>query len=212
LTTPSYVRIVKFLDGTQETKLGKDAIDRPLDEREMAAVRARRAELDQRYRDNPGSNYNSSIPDPEFKGGFQPNKAYGLGWPPSFTVKETIYDPWGDEMDWGLSLGSTSALSLGSQSRRKRQYFEFEEGLGMGGEFDFEFGGIGSEWDDGLTKPIRTSYHGDYNATAQCVRTPEELDRMENERRKTYELRQTVAKILLERAKDMAETRLDTKV
>ncbi|KAK3841917.1 MAG: hypothetical protein J3R72DRAFT_475115 [Linnemannia gamsii] len=86
IITPSFVRIVKFLDGTQETTVGNDAIYRPFDEREMAVVKARRAKLDLWYEDNPGSNYNSSIPDPEFTYGFQPDEAYGLGWPSSFTI------------------------------------------------------------------------------------------------------------------------------
>ncbi|KAG0271129.1 hypothetical protein BGZ95_001109 [Linnemannia exigua] len=175
ITTPSYVRIVKFLDGTQEITVGKDAIDRPFSEREMAAVRDRRSKRDQWYKDNPLSTFNSSIPDLEFMDGFQPYNAYGLGWPPSFTI-----------------------------------YFGFEEG--MGGGFAFGIGSVGDEWEDELPKPIKTSYHGDYNATAQCVRTAEQLDRMEKAKRKAYELRQTVAKILLDRAKDMAETRLDAKV
>ncbi|KAF9132151.1 hypothetical protein BGW39_000727 [Mortierella sp. 14UC] len=46
----------------------------------------------------------------------------------------------------------------------------------------------------------------------QCIRTPEELDRIAERKRKVYERRQKVAGLLMERAKEMAEARLEAKV
>ncbi|KAG0352059.1 hypothetical protein BGX24_007689, partial [Mortierella sp. AD032] len=194
--TLSYVRIVKFLDGTQETTVGKDALYRPLDEREKAVARVSRAKLDQWYTQERNDN-NSSIPDPEFTYGFQPDEAYGLGLPSSYRV--------------GLPGRALASL----QSIAKRAHFEYEKRGGMGAGFTFGSEIVGSEWNDGLPKLKCMSHHSDYNATGKYVQTSEQLEGIEKKRRREfreYENRQAVAKILLEKVKEMAETRLSATV
>ncbi|KAF9144052.1 hypothetical protein BG015_000229 [Linnemannia schmuckeri] len=76
--TPCYVRIIDFPDdSTREILFGKDALTRPLNEREKKLTNAM-YEAQKKYREeNPIQNYSLPIPDIHLQ--FHPDRAYGLG-------------------------------------------------------------------------------------------------------------------------------------
>ncbi|KAG9319566.1 hypothetical protein KVV02_006071, partial [Mortierella alpina] len=74
--TPCYVRIIDFPDDKREILFGKDALTRPLNEREEKLTNAL-YEAQKKYWKNTVGNYSLPIPEIHFK--FQPDRAYGLG-------------------------------------------------------------------------------------------------------------------------------------
>ncbi|KAK3836644.1 MAG: hypothetical protein JOS17DRAFT_734795 [Linnemannia elongata] len=74
--TPCYVRIIDFPDdSTREILYGKDALTRPLNEREKKVKNAMYEASKKRWEENPVRNYSLPIPDLQFL----PDRAYGLG-------------------------------------------------------------------------------------------------------------------------------------
>ncbi|KAF9095699.1 hypothetical protein BGX29_008898 [Mortierella sp. GBA35] len=100
----------------------------------------------------------------------------------------------------GTEYESIEAGSLfGTGRRMPRQPYLFT---------DNDFIMIGEEWEE--TTPRRS--FGNHNMTSQCERTPAEMDWFNERKKKVFERRQTIATLLMGRAKEMAETRLSEKV
>ncbi|KAG0078762.1 hypothetical protein BGZ90_004422, partial [Linnemannia elongata] len=131
-STASFVRIIDHFDGTQDILIGKDAVLRPLDAREMAVVASKKLKQDQYYLQNPTNNY--SAPIPEYMYDFRPN------------------------------------------------------------------------WEGFSGKTLIQSFEA--NQTGQCVIPDAERDWEDQMSKKRYEQKQMVKSLLMGRAKELAETRL----
>ncbi|KAF9083326.1 hypothetical protein BGX23_011571 [Mortierella sp. AD031] len=107
------------------------------------------------------------------------------------------------EPNMAYGLGQHESIEAGSLfgtgRRMPRQPYLFT---------DNDFIIIGEEWEE--TTPRRS--FGNHNMTSQCERTPAEMDWFNERKKKVFERRQTVATLLMGRAKEMAETRLSEKV
>ncbi|KAF9901257.1 hypothetical protein EC991_006385 [Linnemannia zychae] len=76
--TPSYVRIIEFPDdNSREIIFGKDAITRPLNEREEKLKDTMRKELMKYWKESSPRNY--TLPVPDILNRFEPDQAYGVG-------------------------------------------------------------------------------------------------------------------------------------
>ncbi|KFH64936.1 hypothetical protein MVEG_09664 [Podila verticillata NRRL 6337] len=88
--TPNYVRIIEFPDdSTREILFGKDALTRPLNEREEKLTNAIYEERKKYWEENPVRNYSLPIPDIDFQ--FKPDRAYGLGEFNSINLQESYW-------------------------------------------------------------------------------------------------------------------------
>ncbi|KAI9242457.1 MAG: hypothetical protein BYD32DRAFT_208286 [Podila humilis] len=84
--TPSYVRIIDFPDdSSREILFGKDALTRPLNEREE---KLKKAIYEERKKYWPVQNYSLPIPDIDFQ--FKPDRAYGLGFFGSINLQKSF--------------------------------------------------------------------------------------------------------------------------
>ncbi|KAF9902902.1 hypothetical protein EC991_004374 [Linnemannia zychae] len=204
-TTPSYVRIVNHLDGSQETTVGKDALYRPFDEHEKAAIAAKEEKILQWNKGHRRVNF--TLPVPEHNYEFRPDEAYGLGLPESIVLGES---------DMRGFFGRSSRVSWSMQSTRSlrsssKEWYYDTEMSGLGGWYGIE-SSFNEEWDDGIPKRASSSFDNFDMPMGQCIRTAEEMDWRAEERRMRYERRQKVAGILMEKARKMSEAELEAKV
>ncbi|OAQ34012.1 hypothetical protein K457DRAFT_134331 [Linnemannia elongata AG-77] len=175
-STASFVRIIDHFDGTQDILIGKDAVLRPLDAREMAVVASKKLKQDQYYLQNPTNNY--SAPIPEYMYDFRPNVAYGLGESEAIRIRNE--DKYRER--WLKSSATTSKF--------------------VNGEFII----VGDEWEGFSGKTLIRSFEA--NQTGQCVISDAERDWQDQMSKKRYEQKQMVKSLLMGRAKELAETRL----
>ncbi|KAF9289099.1 hypothetical protein BGZ68_010054 [Mortierella alpina] len=88
--TPNYVRIIDFQDGSpREVLFGKEALTRPLNEREEKLRSAMDEAFLKRFEENPAGNL--SLPFPEIYHQFEPDRAYGLGRFESINLQKFYY-------------------------------------------------------------------------------------------------------------------------
>lgn len=176
-STASFVRIIDHFNGSQEVLIGKDAVR--LDAREMAIVELQR--LKQKQLSIQNSNTNYSTPIPEHMDYFQPDVAYGLGWPERVHIYNEDTYP-----EWRLKSRVPSYSIV-----------------------DGEIIIVGDEWGNISGMPSMSSFRA--NQTGQGkpdVISDEARDRMDQLERNQYEPRQMVKSLLMGRAKELAETRL----
>ncbi|KAG0067689.1 hypothetical protein BGZ89_005793 [Linnemannia elongata] len=175
-STASFVRIIDHFDGTQDILIGKEAVLRPLDAREMAVVASKKLKQDQYYFQNPTNNY--SAPIPEYMYDFRPNVAYGLG--------------------------ESEAIRIRNEDKYRERWLKSSATTGtfVNGEFII----IGDEWEGFSGKTLIQSFEA--NQTGQCVISDAERDWHDQMSKKRYEQKQMVKSLLMGRAKELAETRL----
>lgn len=92
-STASFVRVIDYLDGTQEVIIGKEAMRRPLDAREKASAEMKRIKVDQYMADHPQTNYSLPVPDHYYE--FRADVAYGL----EISQKVTFLDE-AEDREW----------------------------------------------------------------------------------------------------------------
>ncbi|KAG0286012.1 hypothetical protein BGZ96_009843 [Linnemannia gamsii] len=178
-STASFVRVVNHLDGTQDVIIGKEALLRPLNAREIASAKLRSIKVAQYYAAHPKTN--SSLPIPEYYFGFQADTTYGLGSFEAVNFRDGERD-----RAWML------------KSKAPSVYFS-DEGVFMH---------IGGEWEDSWENTSRRTNTSFTRDQMKCVKTPEEMDWDAESKRNTYELRLEVASLMMGRVKELAETRL----
>ncbi|KAF8924834.1 hypothetical protein EDD21DRAFT_357805 [Dissophora ornata] len=157
--TPCYVRIIDFPDdGTRKILFGKEALTRPLNEREEKLTSAMHEARKKYWEENLVRNLSLPIPDILLQ--FEPDRAYGLGKFNSINLQDSYrkspHLSWnaeegvvmvGDEWEnvsprpW-LSVGSGSRNATGQclgptevelEYQRKRQETEYEKKLTVAG-------------------------------------------------------------------------------
>jgi hypothetical protein len=178
--TASFVRVVDHLDGTRDVIIGKEAMLRPLNAREKASVEMKKLKTKQYSADHPTTNFSLPIPDHYYE--FRADVTYGLG------KYDTVYFSDRDQ-DRAWRLKSMVPFFIST-----------DEG---------EFAVVGDEWG---TIPgfqsVSTSMSSSGDYMKECVRTPEEMDWNAERKRRHDEQRLVVASLMMGRAKELAETRL----